>query len=398
MVNNKTKGREHTKVTCQVTKSRSGKVIEETETVEKHTYINGKKVVTITTTVTKGGKDSLDDDTEDLATTITTVEAHEEEDEEEKEEEKEEGEGDEDEEEEDEIVLEVKDEFLENQPTYFELSNCRGKKRALLIGINYKDGENPLNGCIADAENMKEFLVSSYGFKECDITLLKDDSEDPAFLPTAGNIRIAMGELCRDSKANDSFFFHYSGHGYSVEDDNGDEDMYDHMIRPLCEGSRFTAVFDSCRSGTVLDLPFVYSSKGHIKNKSLFRQASEGLLDITTNHKGGTLKLLSSFMNFGQGLIKTREVESHHRELNTSKADVILFSGCDDNEISKVANVSNESVGAVSYAFMRTLKEKPDQTYQELLQNIRRMTVLKYDQTPQLSSSHSIDLKQKFIC
>ncbi|OAD74149.1 hypothetical protein PHYBLDRAFT_111952, partial [Phycomyces blakesleeanus NRRL 1555(-)] len=295
-----------------------------------------------------------------------------------------------------------------------------GKKRALLVGINYIGSENALNGCISDVLKMKKFLMKSYGFRECDITVLRDDSEDPDLMPTYGNIRTAMGELCRDSQPNDSFFFHYSGHGGSIPDESGDEVdgmdecifpcdcdegyiiiddlMHDLMVRPLCEGSRLTALFDSCHSGTVLDLPYIYSSKGHVKKKSLFRQASAGLFDITSKHKGGALKLLSSFMDLGQDLIKTREVESFHRELNTSAADVIMFSGCEDHEFSTDASVSNESVGAVSYAFMRTLTEKPDQTYQELLQNIRKMTVLKYDQNPQLSSSHPIDLKKKFIC
>lgn len=33
--------------------------------------------------------------------------------------------------------------------------------------------------------------------------------------------------------------------------------MNDIMVRPLAPGSRLTAIFDSCHSGTALDLPYV---------------------------------------------------------------------------------------------------------------------------------------------
>ncbi|KAI9021713.1 caspase domain-containing protein [Phycomyces nitens] len=306
------------------------------------------------------------------------------------------------------------------QPPYFEISASRGKKRALLVGINYYNTPSQLSGCISDVLKMKTFLMNFHGFRESDILLLTDDTKDPFLMPTNHNIRKAMAEMCRDSQLNDSFFFHFSGHGGNEDDYNGDEidgkdeticpcdyensgdiiddDMYDLMVRPLCEGSRLTAVFDSCHSGTALDLPYVYSSEGDIKSKSLIRQAGEGILGISTNHKGGALNLISSFMGLGQDMIKTRQIEAHQRELNTSPADVIMFSGCDDHEYSRVATVSNESIGAVSYAFIRALTENPDQTYLELLKNIRKMTVLKYDQTPQLSTSHPIDLNQRFFC
>jgi len=37
------------------------------------------------------------------------------------------------------------------------------------------------------------------------------------------------------------------------------------LVKPLPLQCRLTAVFDACHSGTVLDLPYVYSSKGVVK-------------------------------------------------------------------------------------------------------------------------------------
>lgn len=71
---------------------------------------------------------------------------------------------------------------MQNQtPPNFQLSNCKlysvhpihsthisigqGRKRALLIGINYFGSSSELNGCIHDVHNLKEFLIKFYHFK-----------------------------------------------------------------------------------------------------------------------------------------------------------------------------------------------------------------------------------------
>ncbi|KAG8921749.1 Ca(2+)-dependent cysteine protease, partial [Tulasnella sp. 418] len=83
------------------------------------------------------------------------------------------------------------------------------------------------------------------------------------------------------------FILLVSGHGGFVKDKDGDErDGYDEAIYPadykdqgviiddhlhsilvknLPAGCRLTAIFDSCHSGTALDLPYVYSTGGTIK-------------------------------------------------------------------------------------------------------------------------------------
>ena len=45
------------------------------------------------------------------------------------------------------------------------LSNCKGNKRALLIGINYFGQAGELGACINDVNNMKS-LITSRGFTE----------------------------------------------------------------------------------------------------------------------------------------------------------------------------------------------------------------------------------------
>lgn len=40
----------------------------------------------------------------------------------------------------------------------FQYSNCSGRRKALLIGINYYGTSNELRGCINDVHNMRQFL------------------------------------------------------------------------------------------------------------------------------------------------------------------------------------------------------------------------------------------------
>ena len=167
-----------------------------------------------------------------------------------------------------------------NQPFYYKYSDCSGKRKALLIGINYTGTSAALRGCQNDVDNVSEFLTQRYNYRPEDMVILKDD---PSFgyrqQPTRQNILEAMSWLVRGAQPNDSLFFHYSGHGGQAKDTNGDEedgydetiypldfkqagmivddDMHAIMVRPLPAGCRLTAIFDSCHSGSALDLPYI---------------------------------------------------------------------------------------------------------------------------------------------
>ena len=138
---------------------------------------------------------------------------------------------------------------------------------ALLIGINYFRQRGELKGCINDVRRVKQFLETYFRFRAEDMVILTDDQQDPRFRPTRANIIAAMHWLVNDARVNDSYFFHYSGHGGQMQDKDGDEaDGYDEtilpvdyeqagqivddemhaiMVRPLPPGVRLTALFDS---------------------------------------------------------------------------------------------------------------------------------------------------------
>ncbi|KAI7897835.1 caspase domain-containing protein [Cokeromyces recurvatus] len=322
------------------------------------------------------------------------------------------------------FVMHVNPTMKNEAPPNFQLSNCRGRKRALLIGINYIGTKNALNGCINDVKNLEQFLISLYGFKKEDMVILTDDQSDPKFIPTKQNIISAMQWLVHDAKENDSFFFHFSGHGGRVKDTNGDEDdgydetiypvdhdqypgesgqivddeMHDLLVRPLPRGARLTCIFDSCHSGTALDLPYVYSTQGTVKEENIFKEAGSGLLNAglayATGNKSGAL---SSLMTFGKSLMSRKKIDERIKKFKSSESDVIMFSGCKDNQTSADAMENGASTGAMSYAFTTVLKQNQQLTYLQLLNAIRDILKSKYSQRPQLSSSHPIDVNLMFL-
>jgi metacaspase-1 len=93
----------------------------------------------------------------------------------------------------------------------FQYSNCSGKRKALLIGINYFGQANQLKGCINDVTQMSTFLNQVYGYRREDMVILTDDQQNPLSKPTKANILRAMHWLVQDARANDSLFIHFSG-------------------------------------------------------------------------------------------------------------------------------------------------------------------------------------------
>lgn len=157
-----------------------------------------------------------------------------------------------------------------------------GEKYAVLVGINYIGQNGELSGCHNDVGNIKKYLQEKQGFQDHNITVLMDDGYN--IEPTRENIMYHLEKLTRTAVAGDSVFFHYSGHGGRLPDENGDEaDGYDETLIPvdfqsagqirddtlyrefvtkMQAGVLVTCLMDCCHSGTVLDLPYKFMADG----------------------------------------------------------------------------------------------------------------------------------------
>ncbi|OUM66227.1 hypothetical protein PIROE2DRAFT_40970 [Piromyces sp. E2] len=306
----------------------------------------------------------------------------------------------------------------------FARSNCLGKKKAVYIGINYLDSNNKLIGCVNDAINISELFSRKFGFTE--YILLTDDTNDERNKPTYDNIIKAMNWLVEDAKAGDSLVFHFSGHGQSVVDKDGDEmdgfdesilpsdytkkgriiddDIYKILVEPLPKGCKLTAIFDCCHSGTIMDLPYTYQCPSHIEviendlRKAIFKKTNEVVNSIMEGNPEAISKSVKSILD---GSIKRAVVNGTSpdtiRKLQCN-GEVIQFSGCRDDQKSVDIKMGDIISGAMSHYLIKLLNKDREYTYIELLSGIRQyLAGKKFSQIPQLSSTRPISFKDKFI-
>ncbi|KAH0484352.1 MAG: uncharacterized protein KVP18_001873 [Porospora cf. gigantea A] len=250
------------------------------------------------------------------------------------------------------------------------LPKLTGKKKALLIGINYTGSNKELSGCQADVGRWRKVLTELYGFSDDSsflTTLVDTHHGDPRYRPTKKNILLAFQWLVADAEPGDALFFHFSGHGSQIRDHEGtEEDGFDetimpvdyktagqirddeinwHLVYPLPSGVKMICVMDCCHSGSGMDLPFVWEPRTRSWKEERFPKKAAG--------------------------------------------DVVLLSGCQDNQTSADVKMPNVGTGgALTMALMTLIVQDP--------YNIRFHTALehlnkcfrsrKLPQVPNLSS------------
>jgi hypothetical protein len=251
-----------------------------------------------------------------------------------------------------------------------------GRKKALLVGINYFGTQAELRGCINDVHRMQGLITNMYGFPatpDC-MLILTDDQGNPQLKPTRANILRAFQWLAAGAQPGDCLFFHYSGHGAQQEDPSySEEDGYDETICPsdfdragmivddeifdtlvamLPPGAKLTAVMDCCHSGTGLDLPYTW--------------------------------------NFGNW---QEEDNPCH-----SAGDVLLISGCQDDQTSSDGGGGyGRPMGAMTTALCNTLERNPTLNHVQLIEELRReLRRGGFEQIPSLTSSQRFRLDKMF--
>lgn len=157
-------------------------------------------------------------------------------------------------------------------------------KKGLLIGINYTNTINELNGCINDTENLRTFLTTKQYFTNDELTYM-NDKQPGTLYPSKSNIQYQIKELVTFANTNVNndvyLFLSYSGHGSTLVDTSGDEvdgqdevlcpidctengyivddDLKRDLIDQLSSNVTLFVLIDACHSGTVLDLKYNYT-------------------------------------------------------------------------------------------------------------------------------------------
>ena len=70
-----------------------------------------------------------------------------------------------------------------------------GKRRAMIIGINYVGQQGQLQACHNDAENVKDYLIKAQGFREEEMLILKDDGKQVAPTKIGEEVDIVLKDI-----------------------------------------------------------------------------------------------------------------------------------------------------------------------------------------------------------
>lgn len=233
-------------------------------------------------------------------------------------------------------------------------------------------------------------------------------------------------------------FLHYSGHGGQVADTDGNRvSGFDDTIVPfdyekngqipsgilhktlvtaLPPRSTLFMIFDCCHSGSAVELPYIYRSDAE-GNVGMMDNVKAGMRLVgAANHliQGGisanalpeARQLLAGAQSFFKGVTHKNDVgedglgkqDFAEQYEDERKKNIWMYSGCQDDQTSADAAIKGSHVGAMSWAFLKTMREHgPSQTWIEVLQHTRENLKGKYTQVPQLSVGYEQDLDQKIV-
>ena len=336
------------------------------------------------------------------------------------------------------------------------VQQLNGRRKSLLIGINYFGSASELHGCVDDVHRMLP-LVEKWGFSEdgCSKVLLDTPGTEHAKRPTRANIKSAIAWLVEGAAAGDALFFHYSGHGGRVPRTDGrgewhetlcpvdmdeegmihDNELFDMLVKPLPKGCRLTCILDACHSAGALDLPFIFTGTPENIKKAMAGEAVQMALSKNWvqdferwSVEDNPMALLGDVASVGLGLWdmwKQYKAKTDANEdgfcpdepgnIGMTAAEVVAITGCASDQTSAdVGDVHSQfdlrntphggqiryggtAGGALTSAFLEAMEEHDDLSILELLEHLReRLAQGGFSQVPQLASSLVLNLKQQF--
>ena len=240
-----------------------------------------------------------------------------------------------------------------------------GNKRvALLFGINnYPGSANDLNGCLNDIVDCEAKLKAE--FPDFIIRKVKDSQV------TCENFYNQIKDTIFTLVAGDHLYIHYSGHGTQVPSNsevngyhealylyNGAfiDDQFQSLVAMLPEDVRMTAKFDSCFSGDML------------RNTKKFAKKFYPMPGIPVRHE--------VIRKFGKKAVTK---------------NVVVFSGCSEDQTSADAYINGRYNGAFTYYDNRAYNAQS--TYKDEMDRLHAfIPSATYDQNPTIDGD-SFDRK-----
>lgn len=164
-----------------------------------------------------------------------------------------------------------------------------------------------------------------------------------------------------------------------------DDELHELMVSPLPAGCRLTALFDSCHSGTVLDLPYVYATSGKVLEPDVAANVSNGLKKALQLYASGDIKEARADIKDTIAQAKqAKRAQEITIQTRSSGANVVMFSGCKDSQTSADTFEAHKATGALSFAWITVFAKYPNITYLQLINALRDELVKNYTQKPQV--------------
>jgi len=264
-------------------------------------------------------------------------------------------------------------------------------KRALLVGINYRNTDSELYGCINDVNNLQKFLQSQLGYTN--FIILTDDTP---VKPTKANILNAINSLVRNLRAGDEVWFQFSGHGNleydrSRDEENGkdtclapldykrmgtssDDTLRSILVRKIPSKAKLYVILDACHSGTGCDLRYKYDDSSYITNE---------------NVKSPT---------YVQSEWSLRQTSYEFKKYPRTNGEVYCISGCQDHQKSADTFIESEQMygGVLTSTILSLFRSNDIQKYKwkHLLKDICCCEKNNgYDQVTAITSGKPLDME-----
>jgi len=148
---------------------------------------------------------------------------------------------------------------------------------AILIGCNYIGSSSELEHCAADVGRIYDLIKKDLKWKinkvylgiEDETKFEQKDSKCEVFRPDYDSTMAVLKKVLGQRDPNKFVYLHFSGHGVSVTDLNGDEEdgkdeglmtcdekciIDDELQKLIHEDSNVFCTFDCCHSGTMFDI------------------------------------------------------------------------------------------------------------------------------------------------
>ncbi|RDB26941.1 Metacaspase-1 [Hypsizygus marmoreus] len=302
-------------------------------------------------------------------------------------------------------------------------------KKALLIGINYqnaRDREERLDGPHKDVHRVEALLIKQYGYNKDRIVILTDEENVPEDRqPTHVNIMRELNKFVEGQEQGDYFLVYYAGHGIqstwrgdSMEEDGRDEliipsdalgwngqrkpelmisddKLKEILVDPLLRKSHLTAIFDSCHSGTVLDLPHHRCNRVYTWNSRLRRIGRRvlELLSEVEKHRFSPAEIVKKTVDSKKTSSlpikgRTMTCSGYCLRLKRANQNIICLSACKDSENA----YESRDGSSMTTALIDLLERCPRPTLKETMRAVssRPINGVKESSSPQLSSRHPL--------